>query len=281
MTLGNRIHTLRTQKGLSQGDLAERLGVSRQSVSKWETDASVPELEKLLALCDLFGLTLDELVRGEIPSPAPTEAPAQPAPAPQRTGISGRMLAGTIFLCFFGLLLVLGLALNDLLSGLVLSLPFLFCAVVCFSVRRHTALWCIWTAFGSVLLYLYYATGISWRLTRLTAVYTAEMNYARLAIAWAMLLAPLALMLVTALRLSGKALTPTRNAVLFLALGWCAAIALCVVPIPTPKFTGRLLYTLWCFFLDALRCATLTAALSFTIRLLRGLRARNKRPEAA
>ena len=48
MTLGQTITRLRTVKGLSQGALAEELGVSRQSVSKWETDASVPELEKLL-----------------------------------------------------------------------------------------------------------------------------------------------------------------------------------------------------------------------------------------
>ena len=65
MDLGTTITRLRTQRGLSQGDLAEALEVSRQSVSKWETDASVPELEKLLKLSELFGVTLDALVRGE------------------------------------------------------------------------------------------------------------------------------------------------------------------------------------------------------------------------
>ena len=44
MTLGQNICRLRTERGLSQGDLADALGVSRQSISKWETDASVPEL---------------------------------------------------------------------------------------------------------------------------------------------------------------------------------------------------------------------------------------------
>ena len=47
MTLGQNICRLRTERGLSQGDLADALDVSRQSISKWETDASVPELEKL------------------------------------------------------------------------------------------------------------------------------------------------------------------------------------------------------------------------------------------
>ena len=59
MTLGQNIARLRAQKNLSQGDLADALEVSRQSVSKWETDASIPELDKLLRLAELFGVTLD------------------------------------------------------------------------------------------------------------------------------------------------------------------------------------------------------------------------------
>ena len=65
MTLGENIVRLRTQKNWSQGDLADALDISRQSVSKWETDASIPELDKLLKLSELFGVTLDELVRGD------------------------------------------------------------------------------------------------------------------------------------------------------------------------------------------------------------------------
>lgn len=53
MTLGQRLIQLRGRAGLSQDALAERLGVSRQSVSKWETDASVPELDKLVHLAAL------------------------------------------------------------------------------------------------------------------------------------------------------------------------------------------------------------------------------------
>lgn len=48
MSLGQRIYDYRTQKQLSQAALAEQLNVSRQSISKWETDTSVPELDKLL-----------------------------------------------------------------------------------------------------------------------------------------------------------------------------------------------------------------------------------------
>lgn len=56
---------LRKQKGYSQEDLAYQLGVSRQSISKWESGVSVPELERIIELSDLFGISIDELVRDE------------------------------------------------------------------------------------------------------------------------------------------------------------------------------------------------------------------------
>ena len=61
MSLGETIYRLRTEKSLSQGDLAEMLDVSRQSISKWENNSAVPDLDKLLKLSELFELTLDEL----------------------------------------------------------------------------------------------------------------------------------------------------------------------------------------------------------------------------
>ena len=70
MTLGERLARLRAQAGLSQDDLAERLDVSRQSVSKWENNISVPDLDKLVKLGEVFGVSLDELVKGEALSAA-------------------------------------------------------------------------------------------------------------------------------------------------------------------------------------------------------------------
>jgi len=65
MTLGEKIISLRTLHKMSQGDLAEKLNVSRQSVSKWETGASVPELDKLIMMSELFHITMDELVKSD------------------------------------------------------------------------------------------------------------------------------------------------------------------------------------------------------------------------
>lgn len=59
MTLHEKIYELRKKNGLSQEALAESLGVSRQSVSKWETGEATPEVSKLLSLSKLFGVTTD------------------------------------------------------------------------------------------------------------------------------------------------------------------------------------------------------------------------------
>lgn len=61
--LSERILMFRKQSGLSQEQLAEKIGVSRQAISKWESGTSTPELEKLLALSECFHITLDELVK--------------------------------------------------------------------------------------------------------------------------------------------------------------------------------------------------------------------------
>ncbi len=67
MTLGQRIQELRKRAGLTQEQLAEQLGVTRQAVSKWESDNGVPELDALIALSRYFNLTLGELLGVEEP----------------------------------------------------------------------------------------------------------------------------------------------------------------------------------------------------------------------
>ena len=62
MTLADRIQQLRKQKGISQEELADRVGVSRQAVSKWESDGGVPELDTLIAMSRLFHVTIGQLL---------------------------------------------------------------------------------------------------------------------------------------------------------------------------------------------------------------------------
>ena len=72
MTLGQKITALRTSQKLSQEELSEILSVSRQSVSKWEADKSVPELPIILKLAEYFHLSLDDLLRENIPLDIPS-----------------------------------------------------------------------------------------------------------------------------------------------------------------------------------------------------------------
>ena len=66
MNFGENLQTLRKQKNYSQEDLADRLQVSRQAVSKWESGTGYPEIEKLISICDLFDCSMDELIKGKI-----------------------------------------------------------------------------------------------------------------------------------------------------------------------------------------------------------------------
>lgn len=70
MTIGERIAALRKEKGFSQESLGEAMGVSRQAISKWESDASLPEIEKLVALSKLFGVPVGYLLGVEDEAPA-------------------------------------------------------------------------------------------------------------------------------------------------------------------------------------------------------------------
>ena len=89
MTIGETIQRLRTKRRLSQEQLAELVGVSRQAVSKWELGDAAPEVDKLRALAREFGVTVDELLSEE----APREPEQAPPPRHSPTaGWLGRMV---------------------------------------------------------------------------------------------------------------------------------------------------------------------------------------------
>ena len=66
MTFGENLQFLRKRAGLTQEGLAEQMDVSRQSVSKWESNAAYPEMDAILRLCDLFSCDMDTLLRGDV-----------------------------------------------------------------------------------------------------------------------------------------------------------------------------------------------------------------------
>ena len=98
MTLGQKIQALRHDAGLSQEGLGEKLGVSRQAISKWEADGAVPEVDKLIALSRLFEVNLHDLLQveeasreeqkdaGEQPPEEVPKSPEEKDEPPRRNG---------------------------------------------------------------------------------------------------------------------------------------------------------------------------------------------------
>ena len=78
MTMAEKLIALRKCRGWSQEELAEQLDVSRQSVSKWESGASLPDLERVLKLCDIFGVSTDYLLRDDYAEPDAAGVPDAP-----------------------------------------------------------------------------------------------------------------------------------------------------------------------------------------------------------
>lgn len=100
--LGARLQALRRQANLSQQELAERLHVSRQSISKWELGTAKPDLDNMIRLSELFGVSLDELVLGKTQNrqeiPQHSAQPVENAKAKRRKRMRLCLLAGVLCL---------------------------------------------------------------------------------------------------------------------------------------------------------------------------------------
>lgn len=70
MTIGEKIYALRVALGISQEELADKVDVSRQSVSKWEMNQALPQIDKVLQLCELFNISTDALLQDKLPVPS-------------------------------------------------------------------------------------------------------------------------------------------------------------------------------------------------------------------
>ena len=256
MTLGQTITRLRTAMGLSLGALAEELGVSRQSVSKWETDASVPELEKLLKMAKLFGVTLDELVTDEPFTPPETPPPQVVVVEKKR---EKRKTVGFVFLA---------LSLFCLLSGniwlqVLLALPCLMVGVICLLTGWHPGLCALWAVGFLIDLYTRFATGLNWRVIRMTPYWTPEMNYLRLAIAWALFLNMVFLLLFTVWHLRKETVFPKGLKVLLAVLPLVGVALRVTLPY---IMAYDYIYRFWTVFLEWPLMALIVAA---AVKLLR------------
>lgn len=206
MTLGEKIYKFRTDKNLSQGDLSDMLGVSRQSVSKWENDAAIPDLDKIIKLAEVFGTSIDELVKDNAATLPKTEEPQTTVIIKKESAFPPRKIVGTIllslsliitFLCF-----VIG-GLEGALSGILFSAPLILCGLVCFIFKKNVGLWCAWAVFFAVDMFLRMATGTSSSVIlnfQALLFYIRGGEFIRLLLSFAQFAAIISLVLITVLR---------------------------------------------------------------------------------
>lgn len=274
MTLGERICKLRTERNLSQGDLAETLDVSRQSISKWETNGSVPELDKLVKLSELFEISLDELVRDK-KAEEKTQREQNVVYVEKAETHSGKKIIGVILLCFSAFIWLLVSLFGDVLAGLLLASPFLGCGLICLLVRCNTGLWCSWVVYLFISLYMRFATGANWAYALVPQMYTGGRTV-HLVIAWTILLIFTVLTLITVLRFRKKPVTTIKTNVIGTAVAWAVYLAARFISMP-PVDSGNVDVTQimryrfassafgWC------REIFIVVALVFTVRLITAL----------
>ncbi len=145
MTLGQRICELRKERGYSQEYVAERLDVSRQAVSKWETDASAPDTYNLIALSELFGVSVEYLATGKgEDAPQTVQQPTAPTVVQMtRPTLQVGQVIDVVLLTVGLLSVVLGLAL-DMPLLLLFAGALVIGALVDLSCAKHAGLIGLW-----------------------------------------------------------------------------------------------------------------------------------------
>ena len=285
MSLGTNISRLRAEHHLSQGDLAEALEVSRQSISKWETDSSVPDLDKLVKLSKVFGVSLDELVTGEA-GPAAEEAPSELSAAPAAqvvlsSRMPGRKIAGIVLFCMGFLTFLVLTTLGGLLEGLILAAPFLVCGIICFLARKRPGLWCAWALYLMADVFFHYATGLSWAYIRYTFSWEQMgLTPVYITAAWIQVLVTLVLLTATVRSFRNVDFPPTRRNGVVLAALWCAflagrflPIAWWLVPLAGAVVSVGALLALTSMVLEILSLILMAAALTLSVRMIAAWRA--------
>ena len=124
MKINEKIYSLRKSQNLSQEELADKLNVSRQTVSKWELGVSSPDFDKIVPLCEVFGITTEELLRGnKLPDNNTLEESK-----PDTT--KALLICGAIFLYFIAIVsIIFGEEYLHLNDGIVVSIFLIICGL--------------------------------------------------------------------------------------------------------------------------------------------------------
>ena len=148
MNLGEKLYQLRTSKGYSQDKLSEMLDVSRQSISKWENNLAVPELDKLVKLSEIFDISLDMLIKGE-------ESKNETSVEKKFVVTENHRKIAYVLFGLSGLLMILGTitaSIVGLVFSLIICIPFIISGFIYLKCEDNAGLWTGWT------FYIYYTS---------------------------------------------------------------------------------------------------------------------------
>ena len=223
MTLGQKIYKLRSEKNLSQGDISDLLGVSRQSVSKWENDGAIPDLDKIIKLAEIFGVTIDELVKGKSVS-SPEEAKNETIIIKKESNFPPRKIIGTVLLSLSFIVTFICFAIGSIegaLSGILFSSPLILCGIICFIFKKNVGLWCGWAVFFCADMFLHLATGTSSSVIlnfQALLYYIRGGEFTRLLLAFIQFAAILSLIIATVMRFRKIPLESKKMPIIFWAV---------------------------------------------------------------
>ncbi len=175
-SIGERIYELRKQNNMSQGDLADKLDTSRQTISKWENNMSVPELDKIISLCELFSVSSDFILRGITDNEdAPKQKQTQTVIKEQTVIIEKKTDIRTIFAS--------GLLINAMFF--LFLYPKLFFIPLCFGAvaailllcKKHAVYYSLWLVFICANIFCSLGTAGGMNIIFDPTFYTSEYTY--------------------------------------------------------------------------------------------------------
>lgn len=131
MTLGEKIYQLRKQEGLSQDELASKITVSRQSISKWELGEAIPDTENVVQISQIFNVSLDYLLIDEV-----TDKEEIPVVKEAKRKVQKKHVIGVCVFCLIAILLLLvGYYNNSIYTSTIIIFGALLVVLIIFVIR--------------------------------------------------------------------------------------------------------------------------------------------------
>ncbi len=175
-SMGERIYELRKQNNMSQGDLADELDTSRQTISKWENNMSTPELDKILRLCEVFSVSSDYILRGVVEETENSKEERNQTVIKEQTVIiekkadirtifaSGLLINAMFFLFIYPKLFYIPLFFGAVAAILLLC-------------KKHAVYYSLWLVFICVNIFCSLGTAGGMDIIFDSAFYTSEYTY--------------------------------------------------------------------------------------------------------